>query len=211
LLEEVSMSTRTTRAARAGCGLALVLSSALAVRAFPLSAPPRQDQKKETPKPAVPIEGAPEPAPGKRWFREQAPAPKSARAVGGGVPGGVVGGVPGGVAGGIDDEAQEKPMPGQAAPEKKTRKLVRKVEPAFPEDGKKLRGREDVILSITIEESGAVSDVKIVKGHPSFNESAVAAVKQWKFEPSDRSPAEATVTIRFVPPPPPPPPPKPQP
>jgi TonB family protein len=161
LLEEVTMSTRRMLTIVGACGFALVLSSALAVRAFPLSAPADSAERK-----AMPLHG-----------------------------------VAGGVAGGVQDD-KEKPPP----PHKPPRKIVYKVAPAFPEGAKKVRSREDVVLELSIEKSGEVSDVKVVKGHPSFNESAVEAVKQWKFEPSEQSPAMATITIRFVPPPPPPPP-----
>jgi TonB family protein len=157
LLEEVSMSNQRRLAALLSCAGILVLSSVLAVQAFPLVAP------------------AESPA------RESAPARIVAQ------------------------DEREKPPP----PHKPPRKLVYKVAPEFPEEGKKVRGREDVVLEVSIEKSGEVSDVKVLKGHPSFNESAVAAVKQWKFEPTEQSPAMATITIRFVPPPPPPPPPPP--
>ena len=149
LLKEVSMSTKRVRAALGLCVGVLLLSSVVAVRAFPLAAPADSQDDREKPPPP------------------------------------------------------HKPPP----------KLVYKVDPAFPDDAKakKVRGREDVVLEVEIAESGAVSDVKVLKGHPAFNESAVEAVKQWKFEPAQPSPARATITIRFVPPPPPPPPPKPQP
>jgi protein TonB len=155
------------------------------VRAFPLSAP--ADSAERAAKPVQSVAGG----------------------VAGGVPGGVEGGVPGGVAGGVAAGVQEEPT--KAPPVKKRRGIVYKVDPQFPDKliDKKVRSREDVVLAVTIEKSGEVSDVKVVKGHPSFNESAVAAVKQWKFEPSEQSPAMATITIRFVPPPPPPPPPPP--
>jgi TonB family protein len=147
LLKEVSMSTKSVRAALGLCVGVLLLSSVVAVRAFPLAAPADSQ----------------------------------------------------------DD--REKPPP----PHKPPRELVYKVDPAFPTGAKKTREREDVVLEVSIEKSGEVSNVKVVKGHPAFNESAVEAVKQWKFEPSEQSPAKATITIRFAPPPPPPPPPKPQP
>lgn len=214
LLTEVSMSTKRTLAV-AGLGAIVVFfAGVLAVSAFPLEAPAQQradaKEKKEPVAHGVP-EGVTGGVPG-----------GVAASVGGGVPGGVpcgvVGGVPGGVPGGVGECAEEKAQSTRdtkesaASDSKKARpprKVLHKVDPQFPwEDGKKVTERADVVLQLTIDQSGAVSDVRLLRGHKAFNDAAVEAVKQWKFEPSDESPAIATVTIRFVPPPPPPPPPR---
>jgi TonB family protein len=187
LLEEVSMSTRRM-ITLIGLNLGVTcIVSVLAVRALPLVGPDAAER-------SVAVE----------------------EGVARGVRGGVEGGVPGGVAGGIPEEQE----PGAADEKDKAkakraaggRKILHKVNPVFPERFKKTRLEPaDVVLSIMIDKSGEVSDVKVLKGHASFNDNAVTAVRQWRFEPSEESPAQATITIRFVPPPPPPPPPPPKP
>ena len=59
-----------------------------------------------------------------------------------------------------------------------------------------------VELAFIVDESGRVSEVSILRGaDPAFNESAMKAVKQWRFEPAQRAgkPVEArfTQTIEF--------------
>jgi TonB family protein len=51
---------------------------------------------------------------------------------------------------------------------------------------------------VKVEKSGDVSSVKAVKGPEALREAAVTAVRQWRYEPSDLSPALMTITIRFA-------------
>jgi TonB family protein len=40
------------------------------------------------------------------------------------------------------------------------------------------------MLEVTIDEKGAVTDVRVIKGHPVFADAAVDAVGQWRYEPA---------------------------
>ncbi len=63
-------------------------------------------------------------------------------------------------------------------------KLIKKVDPIFPEEARKERISGQVVLNVRTDEKGNVVGVKIVKSpHELLSKAAVAAVKQWKYEP----------------------------
>ena len=41
-----------------------------------------------------------------------------------------------------------------------------------------------VVVKFVVEEDGQITDVKIVKGHPLFDDVVLAAVRSWTFEPA---------------------------
>jgi periplasmic protein TonB len=104
--------------------------------------------------------------------------------VGGGVPGGVEGGVVGGIVGGLQPEAPPPPpativrVGSLNAP-----KLVRKVDPEYPELARAARLSALVILEVTVDARGRVRDVTVLRGQPVFDDAAVAAVRQWIYKP----------------------------
>ena len=64
-------------------------------------------------------------------------------------------------------------------------KLVHPVTPEYP--GEHLRDRVEgtATVRLTVEATGAVSNVHVVsESHPGFGAATVAAVKQWRFEPA---------------------------
>ncbi len=106
----------------------------------------------------------------------------------GGVPGGVEGGVPGGVVGGVvgglPNEAPPPParvvrIGGQLAQPK----LLRKIEPKYPDLAVASRVSALVILEAEVDTRGYVKSVTVLRGHPLFDESAKEAVKQWRYQP----------------------------
>jgi protein TonB len=56
--------------------------------------------------------------------------------------------------------------------------------PQYPEAARTAGIEGKVILKIAISESGAVIDVKALKGDPMLVEAAIAAVRTWKFSPA---------------------------
>lgn len=126
----------------------------------------------------------------------------------GGVPGGVEGGVPGGVIGGVVGGLPSEAPPPVAAVKPvrvggmvRTPKLLDRVNPVYPEIAKAARTSAMLILEATVGVDGRVQDVKILRGHPLFDESAVAAVRQWRYQPlllnGIPMPFVATVTVQF--------------
>ena len=131
--------------------------------------------------------------------------------IAGGVSGGVAGGVPGGVVGGLLSSVAPVAPPPPPKPVKREpirvggnvqeSKLIRKVEPVYPELAKRARVQGSVILSVTVDEEGNVSEIRVTKGHPLLDEAALTAVRQWKYSPTllngEPVPVIATVTVIF--------------
>ena len=56
--------------------------------------------------------------------------------------------------------------------------------PKFPEEARTQGLEAVVVLKFVVDEKGAVRDVRVLKGHPLFDELAVAWVRQWKYAPA---------------------------
>jgi protein TonB len=97
----------------------------------------------------------------------------------GGVPGGVVGGVVGGLPSGPPPPARVVRIGGQIAQPRK----IRNVEPVFPDLAVQSRISALVILEAEVDVRGVVKNVKVLRGHPLFDDSAMQAVKQWRYQP----------------------------
>jgi protein TonB len=125
----------------------------------------------------------------------------------GGVPGGVEGGVPGGVVGGVvGGLPTDVPPPVEAKPIRvggmvQAPKLVTRVTPAYPELARSARTTATLVLEATVGPDGRVRDVKVLRGQPLFDAPAVAAVKQWRYQPLLLNgvpvPFIVTVTLNF--------------
>ena len=63
------------------------------------------------------------------------------------------------------------------------RKLVHKIEPAYPQDLKRRNIGGTVKLDLRISANGSVEKVAIVGGNPILADSAAHAVKQWQYAP----------------------------
>jgi len=79
--------------------------------------------------------------------------------------------------------------------------LVHRVSPVYPAQARTQRLEGRVVLSALVMENGRVRDLKILDGHPLLAQSAMDAVKQWRYKPFllDGKPIkrETTVTIDF--------------
>jgi TonB family protein len=82
-------------------------------------------------------------------------------------------------------------------------KLVEKVDPEYPERARRARISGFVDMSVTVDEQGNVTDVRINRGHPLFNDEAIAAVRKWRYSPTLLNgvpvPVITTVMIGFSP------------
>jgi protein TonB len=102
----------------------------------------------------------------------------------GGVEGGVPGGVVGGVVGGLPTGAPPPParvvrIGGQIAQPR----LLRRIEPVYPDLAIQSRIAALVILEAEVDTRGLVKNVKVLRGHPLFDEAAMLAVRQWRYQP----------------------------
>jgi|GEM_PF-3574312 len=80
-------------------------------------------------------------------------------------------------------------------------KLIKHVEPEYPAVAQTARVEGIVILEATIDKTGQVVETKILRSIPLLDDAAVAAVKQWRYEPYMLNGAPVkfitTVTVRF--------------
>jgi protein TonB len=81
--------------------------------------------------------------------------------------------------------------------------LLERVNPLYPEAARKERITGVVVVEASIDETGAVKDVRVLESpHEALAQAATAAVRQWRFEPArDQTgkPVEITwkVTLAF--------------
>ncbi|MCY4505830.1 MAG: energy transducer TonB [Acidobacteria bacterium] len=58
------------------------------------------------------------------------------------------------------------------------------ADPVYPPEARDARVQGVVILEATISRTGEVSDVEVLRSEPLLDEAAVAAVRQWRYEPT---------------------------
>jgi TonB family protein len=82
-------------------------------------------------------------------------------------------------------------------------KLLHRVSPAYPIEARVLRQGGTVVLAATVMEDGRVGSVRVIDGPQLFAQSAVEAVKQWRYKPFelDGKPVknEIGITLQFNP------------
>ena len=80
-------------------------------------------------------------------------------------------------------------------------KVIKKVAPDFPPEAARKHITDGVVKArLNIDGAGAVTDVSVTQVSPSnakvFNEAAVSALSQWRFEPSGKG-QSAEITLVF--------------
>ncbi len=119
----------------------------------------------------------------------------------GGVPGGIAGGVPGGVVGGIPEAPPAPAGPVRVGGKIKAPDLVHRVEPRYPDIARNAHAAGVVVLEATVDPSGRVQSVRVLRGNDMLNDAAVEAVKQWRYSPlmlnGQATPFILTVTVTF--------------
>jgi len=80
--------------------------------------------------------------------------------------------------------------------------LVYRVSPRYPKEARRAKLEGDVHLSATVGTDGLVKDVRVISGEPALADAAVAAVRQWRYEPAvtDGAPVEVPteITVNFT-------------
>jgi protein TonB len=146
---------------------------------------------------------------------KEAPLPMDSDSAGmiGGVPGGVaggsMGGVIGGVIGGVKTAAAMPIAPKENKPKEPVRvggrvrepELIKRVEPNYPELARQTHLAGVVLIDAIIDENGNVVEMKVVSGHPLLLQSALNAVRQWKYKPTYLNdmpvPVQLIITVTF--------------
>ena len=80
-------------------------------------------------------------------------------------------------------------------------KLLKNPQPVYPPEAVKAGIEGMVVLEATIDKKGRVATARIIDGHELLRPAALAAVKQWEFEPfyinGEAHAAAFTVTVKF--------------
>jgi len=76
---------------------------------------------------------------------------------------------------------------------------VRRVEPVYPPLAKAAQVSGSVVVEVTVDETGAVSEARALSGHPLLKDPAVAAARGWAFTPTklEGVPVKVIGTITF--------------
>jgi TonB family protein len=76
--------------------------------------------------------------------------------------------------------------------------LIQRVEPQYPQMARIAHIQGDVLIAITITETGAVSNPKALSGHPILIQAALDAVRQWKYSPflTDGKPGAVETVVK---------------
>jgi len=135
-------------------------------------------------------------------IKDEEPAPANAGVMGG-VPGGVPGGSMGGVIGGIIGSARNN-LPTVSVDRVRVSSgvasgnLINKVQPVYPPIARTNRIAGQVVLHALISKNGNIENLQVVSGHPMLTQSALEAVRQWKYKPYllNGEPVEVETTIQ---------------
>jgi protein TonB len=141
-------------------------------------------------------------------IKEEEQPPDMGAGIAGGVPGGVAGGSMGGVIGGVIGGAGTAAPPPPKPNVTRTRvggavqaaKLVNRVQPLYPPLARQTRISGTVKLHAIIGKSGSVEQLQVVSGHPLLVQSALDAVKQWRYQPTllNGEPVEVDTEIDVI-------------
>jgi len=77
-----------------------------------------------------------------------------------------------------------------------SRKVISQIKPAYPQTLKNLHIEGLVRLTVIVLPNGTVSDVAVRGGNPILVESAIKAVKSWKYAPAS-SQTEEPLVLNF--------------
>ncbi len=88
------------------------------------------------------------------------------------------------------------PASSQEAPQQAIiRKIKTKIDPKYPELARQYQLSGKVKVEVTVSPDGIVKKTRIVGGNALLAGAAVEAVKQWKYEPSQKETIEVTEVI----------------
>lgn len=119
---------------------------------------------------------------------------------------GVFGGIPGqGLMAGNGPAAPPPPKPAAPARIKQggavtAASIITQTKPTYPPLARQARIQGVVVLHAIIDKEGKVSQLEVISGHPLLVQSALDAVKQWRYKPTllNGDPVEVDTTIQVT-------------
>ena len=122
--------------------------------------------------------------------------------------GGVFGGIPGGNM--IAAAGPAAPPPPKAATPARIKQggnvtaasILNQTRPVYPPLARQARIQGNVVLHAIIDKDGKVAQLEVISGHPLLVQSALDAVKQWRYKPTllngDPVEVDTTITVTFT-------------
>jgi TonB family protein len=97
--------------------------------------------------------------------------------------------------------SDSRTAPDQVARPVASHYLVSRVVPEYPEQAKQQHVQGPVVLNALVGTGGSVQEIKVISGEPELVQAAVAAVRQWRFQPQklEGNPVEfeTRITVNF--------------
>jgi len=120
--------------------------------------------------------------------------------ISGGVPGGVVGGVPGGTGDSIPPPVPPAPSRIRVGGDVIAAKLKKFVQPNYPSAARSQHIEGTVVLRAVINKKGLIQELSVMSGPSLLQQSALEAVRQWRYEPTllNQVPVEVETTISVI-------------
>ncbi|HEV2520858.1 MAG TPA: TonB family protein [Candidatus Acidoferrales bacterium] len=120
--------------------------------------------------------------------------------------GGVFGGIPGQ---GMVSGPAVPPPPKPTAPARikqggnvTAASIITQTRPVYPPLARQARIQGNVVLHAIIDKDGKVAQLEVISGHPLLVQSALDAVKQWRYKPTllngDPVEVDTTITVTFT-------------
>lgn len=80
--------------------------------------------------------------------------------------------------------------------------LLQEIKPIYPPLARQARIQGNVVLHAIIDKDGKVAELQVVSGHPLLVQSALDAVRQWRYKPTllngDPVEVDTTITVTFT-------------
>jgi protein TonB len=122
---------------------------------------------------------------------------------------GILGGLGGDLLGGLGADASGLAPPPPKTPQRiklggnvQEAKIVARPNPVYPPLARQARIQGNVVLHAIIDKDGNVTQLEVISGHPLLVQSALSAVRQWRYQPTllNGEPVEVdtTITVNFV-------------
>ena len=88
------------------------------------------------------------------------------------------------------------------APVPAQRSLIHRVEPEYPSEARARNVQGSVVLDVQVLASGDVGNIAVVSGDPLLAQSAIQAVRQWRYQPQSVKgqgiESQTRITVRFT-------------
>ncbi|MDI6699505.1 MAG: energy transducer TonB [Candidatus Saccharicenans sp.] len=100
----------------------------------------------------------------------------------------------------INLPVEKEKEPVRAIGEIKPPRLIRRVDPVYPEIARQIRKEGLVILEATTDVFGRVQSVRVLRSEPFLDEAAIEAVRQWVYAPMiiNGRPRSVTFTVTVI-------------